>query len=292
MANEDDAASQLDAFCGLGTYRVVSAPAPSVERSDIYIDCSGQPLKCLACHRRKDSADLLLPEQKLWWNFHGYPSNSARHAKVCGYDEFIWRKQFPHFKCEEYCAHVQTTEGGQDRMHYESELVELKRRKGPKGRVSSDDWKKIPLPTRIVNQDYTEKCSQDPDELFYTPEEHVSAFGMAPEDVDLVCEWVLHRGKQRWGCWREDSRREARSGKRATHETDVGNREDAISADQLAKRSGESRQHWSGVRLRRCRDRTCRASRTSQSRQNRRGSMSLPAVPLQSLRGLRHRRLH
>ena len=226
MSDEEDQMSMLDQIGG-------------GSRDDVYFDGQERPIKCGGCLREKRSPDLIDPEVKLWWNFHGYPRNASRHAKICGYCEFIWHKQFPEKKCEEYCVYCQTPDGGRERSHYEGELVAIRRRRGQRCRITPEEWKKIPLPTKVEKSEYAERFIQDADEIFYTPEQHLNTFGVRPEDAGYHCEWVDHRGKKRWGCWRDDGgplKRVTRQGQKTTLTTEVDNNEEALSEDQLVKR--------------------------------------------------------
>jgi hypothetical protein len=254
MANEDDAASMLADLCsgggGGGGSRTPMAEPADLDAIDIFNTTDGQPIKCAGCMREKRSADIMNSELTLWWNLHGYPKNPARHSKICGYCEFIWRKQHPDMKCDDFCVHCQSKDGGAERCHYEGELVQLKSKKGPKGRISQDDWQKLPAPSRVVKRDFAETYVEEPDELFYSPEQHLEKFKQTPEEVGLTCEWVENRGSMKWGCWRSEEgqlRKKRRTGKRVDHEEEVDNSEMAISADQLAKRFKAEGKHMMGM---------------------------------------------
>lgn len=123
--------------------------------------------------------------------------------------------------------------------HYREALIELKRRKGAEGIISNKEWGQIPTPTVVLRDAYVEKFVEEPDELFFTPDQFHETFGCTPEDKGRKCEFFDHRGQKRWGVWvREEGplRRKQRTGAKVTHREEVDNGEDALTEDQLAKR--------------------------------------------------------
>lgn len=267
MANEDDAAWQLDAFYG-GAPRT----EPSVDRSGIYTDSSGCPVKRRAWHSRKHSQGCLHPERKLLWNSLGIRATAldmrrsvhlAQAVHTCG-ARGIARSSRPPTP---------------DWSNYGAGLLDIKRRKGPRGRISTDECTKIPRPARVVC--WPRRTSRPPTSCS-TPPRGVSRRSALRSRMPAWCAsgsstW----GKKRLGCCREDSQplrrvTETGSGPSTRRRSTAARR--PFCRTRGSRGTGRSRKNWPGALRRRChRSRMCGAS-LSQSQRHRR---ELPDVLLQ-----------
>ena len=135
-------ASALDDLCRSNNSNDDAAPEPKEPDSiDIYHKPDGTPIICPACYRRKDSPDLVNPAQTLAWNMHGHPDDASRHSKLCAYDDFVWHKlQYYHLSAGDYVDFRETEDGQREGNRWIDQLVQLKKTRGPKCRVTATAW--------------------------------------------------------------------------------------------------------------------------------------------------------
>ncbi len=235
----DDVQSLLEGLCPGSGGGAASASASGAAKVDIFHNSDGSLICCAACGAAKNSADPINEGMTLAWNHHGRPHETSRHSRIDLYCEIVHTKRCPELSITQYVENAQTPAGKEENDHYRAQVIEMKRRKGPAGRITAAEWGKIPAPPVKVTRDkVVEKVVEAPDELFYTPEEYVKHFGRTPEQDNQKCEWTEHLGKKQWGCWRAEDgplRRKVRVKDQARISTEVDDSEEQLVEGQMEK---------------------------------------------------------
>ena len=243
----DEAASLLDGLGrGSDNQDAQSTPRNTRAGADIYHNAQGEPICCArqGCKRFKGSQCPVDASDIFSWNTHDHTNNAARHSTIDGLCEFVWHRQFSHMDLAQFLAHDKTPQGRKDIDHYVEELIRIRKQKGPNCRIGKAEWAKIPNPTKITKDTFSELAIEEPDEHFYAPEDYLAAFKKTPEQGGHTCEWVESSKGRAYGCWvAQDTpmKRKRTAGQRINHSELLDQSEDALSEDQLAKRFAAER---------------------------------------------------
>ena len=231
----DEAASLLD---GLGRGSDNQA-AQLVQRSTVQICCARE-----GCKRFKGSYCPVDSSNIVSWNTHGHPNDTARHSTIDGLCEFVWHRQYSHLDLAQFLALDMTPQGRKDIDHYVAELIKIRQEKGPNCRIGKAEWAKVPIPTKLTKETFSQLAIEEPDDIFYTPEDYLKAFSMTPQQGGNACEWVESSKGKAYGCWvAQDApmKRKRSAGQRINHSELLDRSDDALSEDQLAKRFAAER---------------------------------------------------
>ena len=164
---------------------------------------TGEQICCAreGCKRFKGSYRPVDSSNIVSWNTHGHPNDTARHSTIDGLCEFVWHRQYSHLDLAQFLALDMTPQGRKDIDHYVAELIKIRQEKGPKCRIGNAEWAKVPIPTKLTKETFSQLAIEEPDDIFYTPEDYLKAFSMTPEQGGNACEWVESSKGKVYGCW-------------------------------------------------------------------------------------------